>query len=93
MIRLLSNIIKIIKFMEIAYILIAVGMFNIVIASMAIFRKGFAENYVATSPKAYLFRRFFGQEKSVKLVKSFFAPLGFFIGLGMLIFGIVVLIR
>ncbi len=79
--------------MEIVYFLIVVGIFNIVIASMAIFRKGFAEHYVSTSPKAYLFRKFFGQEKSVKLIKSFFAPFGFLLGVGLIVFSIIILVR
>lgn len=44
--------------------------------------------YLESSPKAKLWVNKFGIEKTAKLTKSFFLPLGCLIGLGLLIVGL-----
>lgn len=70
------------------YILIGIGIFNIIITSRVIFSKGFAEKYVTKSPKAYLWRKFFGEEKAIKIIKNFLAPIGLLLGIVLVIVGI-----
>jgi hypothetical protein len=75
------------------YILIAIGIFCIILTLMIIFRKGFAEKYVATSPKAYLWRKLFGEKRAVKIIKFILAPIGFLFGVASLIFGIMLVVK
>jgi hypothetical protein len=71
------------------YILIGIGVLNIGITSMLLFKKDFAESYVATSPKAYIWRKLFGEEKAIMIIKNIFSPIGLLIGITLIIFGIV----
>lgn len=73
-----------------SYLLIGIGIFNLVLTLTVIFRKGFAEKYVATNPKAYIWRKLFGEVKAVKIIKYFFAPVGFVLGLGLVILGVTI---
>jgi hypothetical protein len=49
----------------------------------------FAEDYIKTSSKAWLWRKMFGVEKSIKITKRVFAPLGILVGIGFVVFGII----
>lgn len=71
-----------------SFLFIALGVVNIFLTSMVMFRKGFVEKYVATSPKAWLWRKLFGETKAVKILKRVLAPLGFFLGMILFLFGI-----
>lgn len=73
--------------MEINYTLIIIGIVDIVLTSMLMFKKGFAENYVEKSPKAYIWRKMFGQEKAIKIIENYLAPIGFILGIALIIFG------
>ena len=73
-------------------LLIGIGAFNLFYATKFLRDPKFAKNYIETSPKAWLWRKIFGVEKATKLTKSVFAPLGIILGIGFIIFGIVLFV-
>ena len=73
--------------MNINYVLIIIGIVDIVLTSMLMFKKGFAENYVEKSPKAYIWRKIFGQEKALKIIKNYLAPIAFVFGVILIFLG------
>ncbi len=56
--------------------------------AFATFSPTFAQRYVETSPKAWLWRKMLGPERAVIAVRRFFGPLGIVVGLTMLYFAI-----
>lgn len=48
----------------------------------------FAENYVKKSPKAVVLRKILGVEKTIKLIRTIFAPVGILVGILLILFGI-----
>jgi len=48
----------------------------------------FARSYIQNSPKAFLWRKIFGEEKALKITKTIFAPLGILLGIALIVFGI-----
>lgn len=71
-----------------SFLFIALGVLNILLTSLVMFRKGFAEKYVTTSPKAWLWRKLFGETRAVRIIKHILAPLGFLLGMILFLFGI-----
>jgi len=68
-------------------LLILVGAVNIYYATKFLTDPSFASNYVKKSPKAYIWRKMFGEEKSIKIIRRLFAPLGIILGTGFILFG------
>lgn len=52
----------------------------------------FAEKYVKNSPKAYIWRKMFGEEKALKLIHTVFIPIGFVLSIGFILYGIYILL-
>lgn len=52
----------------------------------------FARNYIQKSPKAYIWRKFFGEEKAIRLTKTVFAPIGIALGIILVLLGIYTLL-
>lgn len=77
------------------YILIAIiaGLVSIYTAIRFLKDPEFAKNYIQKSPKAFIWRKLLGEEKSLELTKNFFAPFGLLIGVGITLFGIYFLIK
>lgn len=73
--------------------LIAAGIFSLIMAIRFIVDKNFGERYIRESPKAFIWRKIFGEEKAYKMTKTIFAPLGIVISTGMLIMGVYYLVR
>ncbi len=61
--------------------LIGVGLVDLYFTGRILFDANFARKYVAESPKAFIWRKMFGAEKTLKLIKYLFAPAGFALGL------------
>ena len=73
-------------------LLIGIGALNLFYATKFLRYPQFAKRYIETSPKAWLWRKIFGVEKAIKITKSVFAPLGIILGVGFIIFGIILLV-
>ncbi len=69
-------------------IIIGVGIFDLLLTSTLLFKKGSVERYVNTSPKAYLWRKILGEERALKIIKNILAPIGFLLGVLLTIFGL-----
>jgi hypothetical protein len=61
-------------------------------ALKSIINPRFLENYVKASPKAFIWRKMFGEDRAKKILKNIFAPLGVIGGIAFIIYGIVLLI-
>ena len=70
-----------------AVAIIAAGIFSLVMAIRFLVDKSFGEKYITESPKAFIWRKMFGEEKAYKLTKRIFAPLGVVVSLGLIITG------
>ncbi len=53
----------------------------------------FAKKYIHSSPKAYLWRSLFGEEKAFKIASYIFAPMGILFGIGLILLGVYLLIN
>ncbi len=71
----------------------AAGIFSLVMAIRFIVDKNFGERYIRESPKAFIWRKMFGEEKAYKMTKTIFAPLGIVISTGMIAMGAYYLVR
>lgn len=69
-------------------ILIVVGIINLSLMIKIVRDPKFAYNYVKNSPKAFLWRKLFGEERALIIVKKIFVPIGFIIGVCLVVFGI-----
>ncbi len=74
-------------------LMIAIGLFTLYSALKFIRNPEYAKHYIKNNPKAFVFRKLFGEEKALRITRSFFAPLGAIIGLFLLFFGIYLLAR
>lgn len=75
-----------------ALILILIGCANIYLTRKLIKDQKFTENYVKTSPKAFIWRKMFGEEKAVKIIKNILAPIGLVLGICAILIGIIILV-
>lgn len=74
-------------------LLILIGIFDLVIALRFLVDKEFGEQYIRESPKAYLWRKIFGEENAYKITKSIFVPLGILLGFAVVILGVYQIIK
>jgi hypothetical protein len=72
-------------------VLILVGAVNLYYAIRFFKDPVFAENYIRKSPKAFLWKKLFGEEKAVKLTKRVFAPIGILLGIALVLVGFLLL--
>ena len=70
------------------FIFILVGVVMLFIFIKIVRDQKFAEEYAKKSPKAWLWRKIFGEDRAVKVIRKFFGPIGIFAGFIFLIFGI-----
>ncbi len=75
-----------------AVAVIAAGIFSLVMAIRFLVDKSFGETYIKESPKAFIWRKMFGEEKAYKITKRIFAPLGIVVSSGFIITGIYILV-
>lgn len=64
--------------------LVVAGALNVGLAGRALVDPAFARSYAESSPKAALWRKWFGVDKAAKLVRTVFAPIGLTLGLGLI---------
>ncbi len=69
-------------------ILIIIGL--LYIRMMYKFRNdpNFASNYVKNNIKAYTWKKMFGEEKALRLIRTVFIPVGFVISVGFILYGV-----
>ena len=70
-----------------ALLCLVFGLFFFIRNIRYLFNSQALRHYVATSPKAYLWQKKFGIEKTIKLTKNIFLPIGILISLGLIILG------
>lgn len=73
-------------------LIVGTGIVGLFFSIKAHIDPAFARNYVETSPKVWLWRKHFGTEKALAMTKRIFLPLGIVISLGLIIFGILLVI-
>lgn len=73
-------------------VLIIIGALNFVLIIKFIRDEEFARNYIAKSPKAFLLRKIFGEEKAYQLTKKVFIPLGICLSIFLIIIGLILTI-
>jgi len=73
--------------------IIVAGIFSLVMAIRFIVDRNFGEKYIRESPKAFIWRKLFGEDRAYKMTKTIFAPLGIVISAGMIIVGTYYLVR
>lgn len=69
------------------------GAFNVGLAGRALVNPAFARSYAESSPKAALWRKWFGVERTARLVRAVFAPIGMALGLCLIAGGGILLLR
>lgn len=74
-------------------LIIAIGLFTLYSSLKLIKNPDYAKHYIKNNPKAFILRKFFGEDKALKITRSFFAPLGAIISLFLLLFGVYLLAR
>lgn len=70
---------------------ILVGAVNLYYATKFLRDQQFAEKYIKTNPKAFIWKKMFGEEKALKIIKNVFAPIGLLLGIGFILGGIILL--
>lgn len=73
-------------------IIILVGVFYLTLNYKFRKDRSFGSNYVKNNPKAYIWRKMFGEEKALRLIRTVFIPMGFLISVGFIIYGLYLLI-
>jgi hypothetical protein len=68
------------------------GIVGLYFSVKALVDPAFARKYVETSPKVWLWRKYFGAEKALIMTRKIFLPLGIVISLGFIILGIILFI-
>ena len=74
-----------------ALICLAVGIFQIYYGIKFMKDNGYAQRYVEKNPKASLFRKLFGTEKTIRFVRKVSSPLALFMGVVFITIGVVML--
>ena len=69
-------------------IFITIGIIDLILVIKIKINPEFAANYVKNSPKAYLWRKIFGEEKALRVIKNIFVPIGFIFGIVLIGLGI-----
>ena len=70
---------------------ILVGAVNLYYAIKFLRDPQFAENYIKKSPKAFIWKKLFGEEKAIKITRNIFAPIGLLLGIGFILGGILIM--
>jgi len=70
---------------------VGTGIVGLFFSIMALVDPAFARKHVETSPKVWLWRKYFGTEKALVVTRKIFLPLGVVISLGLIILGISVI--
>ena len=73
-------------------LLVGAGIVGLFFSVKALRNPTFARMHVETSPKVWLWRKYFGVEKALIMTKKIFLPLGIVISLGLIVVGILFLI-
>jgi hypothetical protein len=69
-------------------LLIVVGIIALYFSGRFLIDPEYAKKYVRESPKAYLWRKMFGLEKTLTITKYFFAPIGVILSLVLVALGV-----
>ena len=69
-------------------VIIGIGIFNLTLAGLIIFKKQFAERYVMHSTKAYIWRKIFGEDRALRVIKNILAPVSLVLGIVIFSFGV-----
>jgi hypothetical protein len=79
---------------EIIYslLLVVTGFVGLFFCILAMVHPAFAKKHVETSPKVWLWRKYFGVEKAYVMTRKLFLPLGIVISLSLIIFGILLVV-
>lgn len=70
-------------------LLIVVGIIALYFSGRFLIDPAFAKRYVLESPKAYLWRKMFGVDKTMTITKYFFAPIGVALSLVLIALGLI----
>lgn len=73
-------------------LLIVLGIFNGGLSIKILKDAAFAQNYIEKSHKAWLWRKLFGPEKALHILRRYFAPFGIFLGIVFILAGVYFLI-
>ena len=76
-----------------ALLIIAIGTLTLYTSLKFIKNPDYAKHYIKNNPKAFVFRKLFGEEKALRITRNFFAPFGAVISLFLFLFGIYLLSR
>lgn len=69
-------------------LLIVVGIIDLYFTGRVIVDTNFAKRYVLESPKAYIWRKMFGEYTALTITRYLFAPVGAVLGLLLIAFGL-----
>ncbi len=69
-------------------LLLIAGLVSAGLGGKATFDRDFAARYAEKSPKAWLWRKLLGVERTTFAVHRVFGPLGMVLGVGMLVFAV-----
>jgi hypothetical protein len=58
------------------FALIVIGFLNIILIYKFRSDEEYARNYIAKNPKAFIFKKIFGEEKAYQVTMKYFIPLG-----------------
>ncbi|MGV8151773.1 MAG: hypothetical protein ACP5OG_01710 [Candidatus Nanoarchaeia archaeon] len=72
----------------ISLIIILIGTLNLFFSLRFLNNPNYARGYIKNSPKAYLLRKLFGEEKSYYLTRKIFAPIGIVFGILLILLGL-----
>lgn len=72
-------------------LLVGAGIIGLFFSIKALVDPAFARKHVETSPKVWLWRKYFGTEKALIMTRKIFLPLGIVISLVLIILGILVI--
>lgn len=73
-------------------ILVGTGIVGLFFCIKALLDPKFARKHVETSPKVWLWRKYFGTEKALILTRKIFLPLGIVISVVLIISGILLVV-
>lgn len=73
-------------------LLVGTGIVGLFFSIMALVDPAFARKHVETSPKVWLWRKYFGTEKALIMTRKIFLPLGIVISSGLIILGVILAI-
>ena len=77
----------------ISLILILIGGLNLFYAIRFLKNPKFGMDYIKNSPKTYLLRKIFGEEKAYSITRKVFIPIGIILGLVFILLGLGLLLN